>query len=141
MISMTTPVLVQTDLEEELNYLLTAIAYPLIYVAAVFVCTALTVLAVHASRHRYRYDVLSKLGVKRGEINRIIQKQLLWYYGIPILFALALGAMIVLFMGERFVLYTGIASQIWAYFAGSTAVLMVTYTGFKHNVNLKGYRL
>ena len=152
-ISMTTPVLVQTDLEEELNYLLTAIAYPLIYVAAVFVCTALTVLAVQqlsdASRHRYRYDVLSKLGVKRGEINRIIQKQLLWYYGIPILFALALGAMIVLFMGERFVLYTGIASQIWAYFAGSTAVLMVvvllylavTYTGFKRNVNLKGYRL
>lgn len=68
---------------------------------------------------------------------------------IPILFALALGAMIVLFMGERFVLYTGIASQIWAYFAGSTAVLMVvvllylavTYTGFKRNVNLKGYRL
>ena len=58
-ISMTTPVLVQTDLEEELNYLLTAIAYPLIYVAAVFVCTALTVLAVQqlsdASRHRYRY--------------------------------------------------------------------------------------
>ena len=53
---MTTPVLVQTDLEEELNYLLTAIAYPLIYVAAVFVCTALTVLAVQqlsdASRHR-----------------------------------------------------------------------------------------
>ena len=57
--------------------------------------------------------------------------------------------MIVLFMGERFVLYTGIASQIWAYFAGSTAVLMVvvllylavTYTGFKRNVNLKGYRL
>ena len=150
---MTPPVLVQPDLEEELNYLLTAIAYPLIYVAAVFVCTALTVLAVQqlsdASRHRYRYDVLSKLGVKRGEINRIIQKQLLWYYGIPILFALALGAMIVLFMGERFVLYTGIASQIWAYFAGSTAVLMVvvllylavTYTGFKRNVNLKGYRL
>ncbi len=57
--------------------------------------------------------------------------------------------MIVLFMGERFVLYTGICSQIWAYFAGSAAVLMVvvllylavTYTGFKRNVNLKGYRL
>ena len=87
--------------------------------------------------------------MKRGEVNRIIQKQLLWYYGIPILFALALGAMIVLFMGERFVLYTGDCFPDLAYFAGSTAVLMVavllylavTYTGFKRNVNLKGYRL
>lgn len=151
-ISMAAPVLVQTNMENELHYLLTAIAYPLIYVAAVFVCTALTVLSVQqlsdASRYRSRYDVLSKLGMSRKEIDRVIQKQLLWYYGIPILSAMLLSAVIVLFMGDRFVLYTGIASRIWIYFAGSAAVLLVvvllylivTYTGFKRNVNMKLYR-
>lgn len=151
-ISMASPVLVQTEMENELHYLLTAIAYPLIYVAAVFVCTALTVLSVQqlsdAARYRRRYDILSKLGMSRREIDRVIQKQLVGYYGIPVLAAMTLSGVIVVFMGSRFVLYTGITSRIWIYFAGAAAVLLavvllyliVTYLGFKRNVNMKLYR-
>lgn len=151
-ISMSDMVLVQTDLQKELNYILTAVAYPLIYIAAVFICTALTVLSVQqlsdAAKYRFRYDVLSKLGLKRREIDRIIRKQLVWYYGVPVLLAVVLSAVIVLFMGSRFVLYTGIDSGTWIYFAGASAVtfltvglyLAVTYVGFKRNVNMKMYQ-
>ena len=72
--------LVRDNLLPELKYMLASIILPLFYIGRVFVCVAVTVLSVQqvsdAARYRYRYDVLSKLGLSRTRIERLIFK--LW---------------------------------------------------------------
>ncbi|MDC7291311.1 FtsX-like permease family protein [Blautia schinkii] len=64
-------------------------SFALFYLALIFVCVAATVLAVQqlsdASKYRYRYQVLSKLGVEEDRISKIIFKQTGIYFLIPIL--------------------------------------------------------
>lgn len=64
-------------------------SFALFYLALIFVCVAATVLAVQqlsdASKYRYRYQVLSKLGVEEDRIGKVIFKQTGIYFLIPII--------------------------------------------------------
>ncbi len=73
-------------------------SFSLYYAGLIFICTAATILTVHqlseASRHRFRYSILSKLGVTDRKIDRLILRQLLLYFGIPLLLPVPLSVFI-----------------------------------------------
>ena len=139
-------VALKSEITVEMLSLISTLIFPLAYIALIFLCVALTILAVQqlsdSSRYRYRYDVLRKLGVSSRGINKIVRKQLSMYYLVPIAVSLFLSAFIGIFAGNRFVFYTGTTSSSLSYFVISVAVFMAvyllyfaaTYLGFKRNV-------
>lgn len=64
-------------------------SFALFYLALIFACVAATVLAVQqlsdASKYRYRYQVLSKLGIDEGKIGKVIFKQTGIYFLLPVM--------------------------------------------------------
>lgn len=139
-------VAVKDNVAAEMLTVVSTITFPLAYIALIFVCVALTILAVQqlsdASRYRYRYDVLRKMGVSEKGLAKIVRRQLSLYYLVPMAVSLFLSAFIGIFAGERFVFYTGAAASSLSYFAISTLVFIgiyflyfiATYLGFKRNV-------
>lgn len=138
--------LVRDNAIPEIKYMLSAIVFPLFYVGLVFLCVALTVLSVQqlsdSAKYKFRYQVLSQIGYSRGEISGIILKQLLWYYGCPLLAALAISGVIAVYTGGKFNFYAGIKTPGFMYFLISALFFMgiyalyfiLTYIGFKRNV-------
>lgn len=72
--------------------------FSLYYTGLIFICTAASILAVQqlseASKYRFRYSILSKLGVPDARIGRLIFHQLLLYFGIPLLLPVPLSIFI-----------------------------------------------
>lgn len=138
--------LVRDNAIPEIKYMLSAIVFPLFYVGLVFLCVALTVLSVQqlsdSAKYKFRYQVLFQIGYSRGEISGIILKQLLFYYGCPLLAALAISGVITVYAGGKFNFYTGIKTPGFMYFFISALFFLgiyflyfiLTYIGFKRNV-------
>lgn len=140
-------VLVQTNVTNEMKFIITAVSFPLIYISLVFLCVALTILSVQqisdSSKYKYRYSVLSKLGLKEREIDKIILKQLLVYYLAPLIIAVAISSVMALYISDKFIYYTGISASVFLYCGISISVLLVvyiiyfiaTYVEFKRNIH------
>lgn len=138
--------IVKTNLMNQGKFVITMTTYPIVYMALVFVCVALTILSVQqlsdANKYKFRYSVLSKLGLNEKEIDNIILKQLGVYYLCPLLAAVAISIVTALFMSEKFVLYTGVHSSMFLYYGMSLIILgfiytiyfIATYVSFKRNV-------
>ena len=81
------PIYVKENSTRDMKFLISAIIFPLFYIGLVFVCVAMTILAVQqisdASKYRYRYGVLRKLGLREKEICAVLRKQLFVYYLCP----------------------------------------------------------
>lgn len=124
-------VLVQTNLLNDVKFVLTAISFPFIYIGLVFVCVALTILSVQqisdSSKYNYRYSVLSKLGLNEREINRIILKQLLIYYLVPLITAVGISSTISLYISEKFIYYTLVKTSVFLYYGISIFILLIVY--------------
>lgn len=146
-ISMVDTVLVRTNLLEETRFIMTAISYPLLYIGIVFLCVAMTILSVQQlgdlEKYKFRYQVLSKLGLKEREINRVVLKQLLIYYLCPALAAAFLSGAVSVFASHNFIFYTGIHTPVLFYYGISLAFFMgiyllyfiATYVEFKRNIS------
>ncbi len=129
--------------------MLASLIIPLFYIGLVFVCVAVTVLSVQqlsdSAKYRYRYDVLAKLGLERGQINRLILKQLSAYYLCPALLAVIISGKMILYASRIFVEMTGVPASPVKFFARSILLFfsiylvyfMVTYVSFKRNVEEK----
>lgn len=140
-------VIVRSEIGTQLKMAMTSLTFPLVYIGLVFLCVALTIMAVQqlsdSSKYRFRYDVLSKLGLSRRNIDKVIFKQLFSFYLVPILVAIMLSAVTAIFAGNQFVRYTGAHGNGLYYFGISLAIFIgvyliyfgVTYIGFKRNVH------
>lgn len=138
--------LVRDNLLPELKYMLASIILPLFYIGLVFVCVAVTVLSVQqvsdAARYRYRYDVLSKLGLSRTRIEWLIFRQLAAFYLCPALLAVVIIGRMILFASDRFIMMTGVPTVVGGFFGKSAALFFgiylvyfaVTYVEFKRSV-------
>lgn len=125
--------------------------FPFVYIGLVFLMAALTVLSVQqlssASKYRYHYTVLRKLGVTDREMNLIIFRQQALFYLCPVCLAALYSAVIIYSLSKKFVLYTGIQSNPIQYFGVSLVFFLGIYflyfaaafICFKRNVTLKGY--
>ncbi len=104
----------------EMKFLMSTLIFPLFYIGLVFLCVALTVLAVQqlsdSSKYRYRYNLLRKLGLQEKELNSLILKQLFLYYLCPFIGALLISGGIAGYISHAFVTYSGVVAPVWSYF-------------------------
>ena len=142
---------VKDNLTASIAYMLASVTIPLFYIGLVFLCVAVTVLSVQqlsdSASYGFRYDVLSKLGLKESEIHSLIFRQLTAYYLCPALLAILISGKMVLFAGERFVMMTGVPVSSGSFFLKSITLFFgiylvyfaLTYVSFTRNVR-RGHR-
>lgn len=138
--------LVRDNAIPEMNYVFSAVSFPMIYMGLVFLCVALTVLSVQqlsdSAKFKFRYGVLSKLGLGKREIRGIIGRQLLAYYMCPVLLAALISGVFSVYVGANFNFYTGILRSSFRYFGISFVLFFgiyaiyftATYIGFTRNI-------
>lgn len=138
--------LVRDSAIPEIKYMLASIVIPMFYIGLVFVCAAMTVLAVQqlsdSAKYRRRYDLLGKLGVNRAAMDRLILKQLVCYYLCPALLAMVISGRMILYAGSVFVEMTGVPAGGGLFFAKTAALFFgiylvyfsVTFVGFRRNI-------
>lgn len=131
----------------DFKFIVTSVTFPLAYIALIFICVALTILAVQqlsdSGKYKFRYDVLKKLGMKKREIDSVVFRQLSLYYLVPAAAAIAISSVIAVYVGNQFVRYTGADGNGVYYFGISLLItagiymiyFAATYIGFKRNVN------
>ena len=139
-------VTVRGQIVEEGNSMLAIVSSLCLYLAFIFLSTAGTILAVQAlsdsSRHKYRYTVLSRLGVSGSSLCRTVGRQLLILFGLPVVYPVLI-TFLCMFSINR--LYSIFLSSRWVYLeyflAGLGIFLLVyliyfiaTYIGFKRNI-------
>lgn len=124
-------IIVKDNLTEEFSFILVSLMFVLVYIGIVFFCMALTILAVQqlsdASKFKYRYDILWKLGLSTDEVNKTIFTQLSLYYGLPLVITLLLSSIIGFFANQQFVYYTNVNSSSFAAFLLAIAIFLVFY--------------
>ena len=137
--------LVRDNQLPEVKYMLATMIIPLFYIGLVFVCVAVTVLAVQqvsdAAKYQYRYEVLSRLGLSRAAMERLIFKQLAAYYLCPALLAVVISGRMILFASDSFIMMTGVPTSVGGFFGKSVALFLgiylvyfvVTYVEFRRN--------
>ena len=125
----------------------TSIIIVLSYVSFVFICVALTVLAIQqlsdATRFKFRYDILKKLGLSKKEVSAVLRKQLALYYILPFAFAVLITLVLGLVISHGFASLENIQVVPFQYYAVSVGAFgllyaiyfIVTYLGFKRQVN------
>ena len=137
--------LVRDNVIPEVKYMLSSIVFPCFYIGLVFVCVALTVLSVQqlsdSAKYRFRYGVLSNMGLSRLEVAGVIRRQLIAYYLCPALFAAVIAGIIGLFVSRKFIFYTGVETEVFQYFGISFLLFsgiylvyfLTTYVQFRQN--------
>lgn len=126
---------------------LSALSFGSLYISLVFIMIGMTILALQqltdSTEHKYRFNILRKIGVGNNEINRLAFKQLSIYFALPTIlpilitiinfFALnkILGHRI---MEENLIINTTITT-FCIFFAVYILYFITTYIGFKRNIS------
>lgn len=88
------------------NSFYSMISFLSFYVALVFAMTAATLLAIQqlsdSEKYKYEYELLKKLGTSDTQINKTIFKQLLFYFGLPLLIPILISIPVALDIGVIF---------------------------------------
>ena len=133
----------------ELKFLMSTLSFPLFYIGLVFLCVSLTVLSVQqlsdSNKYQVRYQILHKLGMGKKRISMVVAKQLFFYYLCPVILSVMISAVFILYVGQQFVIYTGIDTKWWLYFGISVTsflgiyslYFMLTYFQFERNIARK----
>lgn len=120
------------------------------YMALVFICVALTILAVQqlsdSTKYRYRYRVLHHMGVDDRQRDKLIWKQLLIYFGCPLLLPVLISMVVSLKLNQVLLTGTQIQTGNYLFFGVALALFLlvysvyfsVTYLCFKRNVEVDG---
>ena len=86
--------------------------FPLFYVGLIFACIAAAILSVQqlsdGIRSRYRYEILSNLGMGERQIRKLIFRQLALYFALPVCIPIPAG--IFLSYGINVLLFTELVS-------------------------------
>ncbi len=118
------------------------------YVALVFICVALTILAVQqlsdSTKYKYRYKVLHHMGVDDRQRAKLIWRQLLIYFGCPVLMPVLISMIISFKFNQILLTGTQIQTGNHLFFGMSLALFLlvysiyfsVTYLCFKRNVEV-----
>ncbi len=98
----------------------------MLYGAIVLMVICLTVLSLQqlldAGQYKYRFSVLRKLGVEEKQISKLILKQLSVWFGLPILVAIVVAAVMIGYFVQT------ISAEISAYIGFTTLLLQIGMT-------------
>lgn len=105
------------------NFILQA---SMIYGAVALMVICLTVLSLQqlldAGQYKYRFCVLRKLGVDEQRINKLILKQLRVWFGLPIIIAIMVAAVVIGYFIQT------ISAEVSAYIGYTTLMLQIGVT-------------
>lgn len=139
-------VMVKGELEEETNTMTMIISTICIYMAFIFIASVGTIMAIQSlsdsNKYKYRYNVLSNLGIKDENIYKTIKKQLLILFGIPVLYPIIINFFLVYSINNVYKIILANNSIYLFYFLGSLGQFLViyvvyyiaTYFSFKRNI-------
>ena len=135
-------------LVSEVEAAIITVVSSIFYVALVFICVALTILAVQqlsdSTKYSYRYRVLHNMGVDKEIRAKLILKQLLIYFGCPIIIPIIVSLVISYKLNNILMTGTQIQMSNYVFFAIALGLFMlvysiyfsVTYLCFKRNVEI-----
>ena len=95
-------------------------------------------------KYKYRYDLLQKLGMDKKDINKMILKQLLFYFAIPMIIPIFIGIPITLIVSrtvlsavtiEEVIRNIGIILGIFILVYG--IYFIATYIQFNRNIEVR----
>lgn len=135
-------------LVSEVEAAIITVVSSIFYVALVFICVALTILAVQqlsdSTKYKYRYHVLNHMGVDDRQKSKLIMKQLLIYFGCPIIIPVIVSMVISFKLNHIMLTGTQIQSDNYTFFGIALILFLlvysiyfsVTYICFKCNVEV-----
>ncbi|MFV0393486.1 MAG: ABC transporter permease [Coprobacillaceae bacterium] len=118
--------------------------FPLYCIALIVMMVAATILSIQhlseMSKNKYRYNILSKLGLDNKSLVKVMRKQLGIYFVLPALPGVVIGGVMIYAFSQVF--DAGVASQVWPMLGISTLLFFVvyaiyivaTYTSFKRSI-------
>lgn len=140
-------VTVKDNIITDVTFSFVSIAFILSYLGVIFLCVSLTILSVQqlsdSSKYKFRYSILSKLGLSKKELERTVLKQLATYYFCPFIIAVILSSVMAVNMSQAVVRSAGMSGTGITYFAQVVLVFsviyvlyfIITYREFQKNIN------
>ena len=134
---------------EETNSMTAMISSLCLYIAFIFLSTVGTILAVQslsdASKYRYRYTVLNRLGVSSGSLFRTIFRQLLILFGLPVIYPVIIVFLCMTSINRVYKLALYDPYIYLLYFLAGLGVFLLVYgiyfaaafVGFKRNIQVQ----
>jgi len=136
---------IRKEVLDESRSAITIFSFSLTYLALVFIAVVGTILSIQtlsdATKYKYRYDILKKLGVREKEIDKTILKQVTMNFIFPIVYPLLI-AVITTFSLNRLFFNISSEEHTYLYSLGNSIFLflliygiyfLATYIGFKKN--------
>ncbi len=136
---------VKGELLAQSRSIFTILAFSLFYLGLVFICIAATILAVHhisdSVRYKFRYKILSNLGMECRKINDYILKQCLFYFGFPIILPIPISIYIAYCFNpllkafsSRDFFFTSIMTSVGLFLLVYFLYFIATFISYKKNV-------
>ena len=121
-------------------------SFSLFYVGLIFACVAATILAVQqlseSSKYRFRYRILSKLGVGKRTRQKLVFKNVLFYFAIPLAVPIPLSMFVTRCMNHLILMEQLSGGKFWGTVFMSIGVFgfvyllyfAATYIGCRKNI-------
>lgn len=121
-------------------------SFSLFYVGLIFACVAATILAVQqlseSSKYRFRYRILSKLGVSKRTRQKLVFKNVLFYFAIPLAVPIPLSMFVTRCMNHLILMEQLSGGKFWGTVFMSIGVFgfvyllyfAATYIGCRKNI-------
>ena len=132
---------------EEQNSMTAMIASIALYIAFILISAVGTILAVQslsdATKYKYRYQTLRRLGVNDKSLFKTIRKQLLILFGLPVIYSIIASFCMLSSINNVYQILLESQYTYLFYFIGGLAIFcfiygiywLATYIGFKRNIN------
>ena len=132
---------------EEQNTMTAIMASICLYIAFILISAVGTILAVQslsdATKYKYRYQTLRRLGVNDRSLFKTIKKQLLILFGVPVVYSIIASFCMLASLNNVYKVLLANEFIYLFYFAGGLAIFffiygiywIATYIGFKRNIN------
>lgn len=139
-------VMVKGELIEETNTMTMMISTICIYLSFIFIASVGTIIAIQSlsdsNKYKYRYKVLSNLGVRDDNLYKTVRKQLLILFGIPIIYPIILNFCLITSINNIYKIMLDSNTIYLSYFIGTLVEFLViyaiyyiaTYFSFKKNI-------
>ena len=133
----------------ELSAAIITVVVSILFIALVFICVAMTILAVQqlsdSAQYKFRYRVLDSLGVSDKKKSGVVLKQLLIYYSCPLILPFIISLIVSVKINSLLRLGTEIGGNDYSFFIYAMGVFLIvygiyfaaTYFGFKRNISTK----
>ncbi|MCI9918752.1 ABC transporter permease [Clostridioides difficile] len=132
---------------EEQNAMTAMLASICLYIAFILISAVGTILAIQslsdATKYKYRYQTLRRLGVNDKSLFKTIRKQLLILFGVPVVYSVIASLCMVTSFNNVYQALLESKFIYLLYFVGSLLIFffiygiywIATYIGFKRNIN------